>query len=203
MEKAQHWENVYQTKKPTQVSWYEAEPNVSMNLILQSAGTTRGRIIDIGGGQSLLVDRLLDAGFQHVTVLDISPTAISATKSRLGEQAKKVNWMVADITAVKSLGEFDIWHDRAVLHFLTDAEDQLLYVDLLKRTLAPRGYFIVGAFAKGGPEKCSGLPVQQVDEQSMQELLGSDFRLVQSLLHLHTTPTSNPQHFYYGVFQRI
>lgn len=203
MDRTQHWENVYQTKRSTEVSWYELDPKLSLDLILQVAGETRGRVIDVGGGQSFLVDRLLDAGFAQLGVLDISRTAIEATKARLGNRADKVQWIVADITGLDTLGEFDVWHDRAVLHFLTDPNDQRRYVDLLKRTLPHGGHFIVGAFAKGGPDKCSGLPIQQYDEETMRELLGSDFEHVQSLDYLHTTPAAKLQQFYFGVFKRL
>lgn len=200
MDRTKHWENVYQTKTSTEVSWYEPDPQQSLNLILEAAAQTRGRIIDVGGGQSFLVDRLLDAGFAQVAVLDISPTAIEQTKARLGKRASQVTWIAADITQANSLGQFDIWHDRAVLHFLTDPDDQHRYVDLLKSTLPTGGFFIVGAFAKGGPEKCSGLQVQQYDQTSMQQLLGGDFQHVRSLDYWHNTPTGKLQHFYFGVY---
>lgn len=203
MDRSQHWENVYRTKSSTEVSWFEPEPKQSLEMILQATGESRGRVIDVGGGRSFLVDRLLDAGFAQVAVLDISRAAIEATKARLGNRADKVQWIVSDITETENLGQFDIWHDRAVLHFLTDPADQRRYVNLLKRTLPVGGHLIVGAFAKGGPEKCSGLPVQQYDEFSMVQLLGSDFEHIQSLDYLHTTPTAKQQQFYFGVFKKI
>jgi 2-polyprenyl-3-methyl-5-hydroxy-6-metoxy-1,4-benzoquinol methylase len=132
MDRTQHWENVYQTKSSTEVSWYEPDPKQSLELILQAAGDARSRVLDVGGGQSFLVDRLLDAGFEHVAVLDISQTAIEATKARLGERASQVEWIVADITHRDSLGEFDVWHDRAVFHFVIDPEDRRRYVELLR-----------------------------------------------------------------------
>jgi 2-polyprenyl-3-methyl-5-hydroxy-6-metoxy-1,4-benzoquinol methylase len=175
MDRTQHWENVYQTKNSTEVSWYEPDPKQSLDLILQVAGESRGRVLDVGGGQSFLVDRLLDAGFEHVAVLDISQTAIEATKARLGERASQVEWIVADITQRDAIGEFDVWHDRAVFHFITDPDDRRHYVDLLKRSLPIGGHFIVGTFAKGGPEKCSGLPICQYDAATMQAELGPSF----------------------------
>ena len=203
MDRTQHWEDVYRTKSSTEVSWYEPDPKQSFDLILKAAGASRGRVIDVGGGQSFLVDGLLDAEFQQVAVLDISSAAIEATKARLGERADRVEWIVADISTVDTLGQFDIWHDRAVLHFLIDPEDQTRYVHLLKRTLPPGGHFTVGAFAKGGPEKCSGLQVQQYNERSMCDLLGSEFVHVQSLDYMHTTPSTKQQQFYFGIFRRI
>lgn len=203
MDRVQHWEKVYQTKRCTEVSWYEPDPKQSLDLVLQVAGASRGRVIDIGGGQSFLVDRLLDAGFSHVAVLDISQTAIEATKARLGDRASQVEWIVADITHRDSLGEFDVWHDRAVFHFLTDPDDRSHYVELLKRSLPIGGHFVVGTFAKGGPERCSGLPICQYDAARMQAELGPSFEPVECSEYLHTTPTGKPQQFFFGVYKRI
>ena len=203
MDRTSHWENVYQTKSSTDVSWYEPDPKQSLNLILEAAGEKRSRIIDVGGGQSFLVDRLLDSGFKQVAVLDISNAAIEATKARLGERASQVKWMVADITESDSLGEFDIWHDRAVFHFITDAGDRKHYLDLLKRTLPIGGQFVVGTFAIGGPEKCSGLPIQQYDEKTMENALGPSFETVKSGRYEHTTPSGKRQLFYFGTYRRL
>ncbi len=192
MDKTEHWENVYQTKSSDEVSWYEPDPKQSLDKIVSAAVDSRGRVIDIGGGQSFLVDRLLDAGFAHVAVLDISRTAIEATKARLGERASQVEWMVADITQAKSLGEFDIWHDRAVFHFLTDPDDRRRYVELLRRSLPIGGHFVVGTFAKGGPEKCSGLQICQYDAATMQAELGTSFEPLKCSEYLHTTPSGKP-----------
>lgn len=203
MDRTQHWENVYQTKNSTEVSWYEPDPKQSLDLILQVAGESRGRVLDVGGGQAFLVDRLLDAGFAHVAVLDISKTAIEATKARLGDRASRVEWIVADITHCDSLGEFEVWHDRAVFHFITDADDRKHYVDVLKQSLPIGGHFIVGTFAKGGPEKCSGLPICQYDKDRMQAELGPGFELVECSEYLHTTPTGKPQQFFFGIYKLI
>jgi SAM-dependent methyltransferase len=203
MDKTQHWENIHRTKDSTEVSWYEASPTQSMALILEAVGTMRGRILDVGGGQSFLVDQLLDAGFSEVAVLDISSEAIAANKKRLGDRTSRVRWIVGDIVHTNFLGQFDVWHDRAVLHFLTDPADRQRYVDLLKRTLPMGGYFVVGTFAKGGAEKCSGLPIQQYDRLSMTELLGTAFEAVQHLDYLHTTPSGKTQLFYFGLFRKI
>jgi 2-polyprenyl-3-methyl-5-hydroxy-6-metoxy-1,4-benzoquinol methylase len=203
MDRTQHWENVYQTKNSTEVSWYEPDPKHSLDLILQAAGDSRGRVLDVGGGQSFLVDRLLEAGFSHVAVLDISQTAIEATKVRLGERALQVEWIVGDITQRNALGEFDVWHDRAVFHFITDPDDRKHYVELLKRSLPIGGHFVVGTFAKGGPEKCSGLPICQYDATTMQAELRPSFKPVECSEYLHTTPTGKPQQFFFGVFMHV
>jgi len=203
MDRTQHWENVYQTKSSNEVSWYEPDPKQSLDLILRVAGELRGRVLDVGGGQSFLVDRLLDSGFEHVTVLDISQTAIEATKARLGKRASQVEWIDADITQRDALGEFDIWHDRAVFHFITDPDDRRHYVELLRRSLPIGGHFVVGTFAKGGPEKCSGLLICQYDTARMQAELGPSFEPVESSEYLHTTPAGKPQQFFFGVYRRI
>jgi SAM-dependent methyltransferase len=203
MDRKQHWENVYQTKSSTEVSWYEPDPKQSLDLILQVAGESRRRVLDVGGGQSFLVDRLLDARFEHVALLDISKIAIEATQARMGERALQVEWIVADVTHCDSLGEFDIWHDRAVFHFLTDPVDRKRYVELLMRTLPIGGYFIVGTFGIGGPEKCSGLQICQYDATTMEIELGAAFEAVKSLEYLHTTPSGKPQLFFFGVYKRL
>lgn len=203
MDRKQHWENVYQTKNSTEVSWYEPNPTQSLELIIQVVGASRGRVLDVGGGQSFLVERLLDAGFGHVAVVDISQTAIEATKARLGERASHVEWIAADITHRDSLGEFDVWHDRAVFHFITDPEDRRHYVELLRRSLPIGGHFVVETFAQGGPEKCSGLPICQYNANTMQAELGPSFEPVKCGEHLHTTPTGKHQQFFFGVFKRV
>jgi SAM-dependent methyltransferase len=203
MDRTAHWENVYQTKSSTEVSWYELDPKQSLDLILEAAGEKRGRVIDVGGGQSFLVDRLLDAGFSQVAVLDISSAAIAATKARLGERASQVDWMVADITQAESLGEFDVWHDRAVFHFITDPEDRQRYVELLKRSLPIGGHFVIGTFAKGGPEKCSGLPICQYDAVTLQAVIGSTFEAVKCSLYEHVTPSGKIQQFFFAIYQRV
>jgi SAM-dependent methyltransferase len=176
MDRAAHWETVYQTKSPTEVSWYKPNPKQSLELILVAASEKHGRIIDVGGGQSFLVDRLLDSGFKQLAVLDISSASIEATKARLGEFASQVEWMVAELTHAESLGEFDVWHDRTVFHFITDSDDRKHYVELLKRSLPIGGHFIVGTFANGGPEKCSGLRICQHNAATMQAELGPSFK---------------------------
>lgn len=202
MDKSQHWENVHLTKCSTEVSWFEHDPKKSLDLILEASGERRGRVIDIGGGQSFLVEKLLDTGFAHVAVLDISSAAIAATKGRLGDRAAHVQWIVNDITAVDSLGEFDIWHDRAVLHFLTAPDDRHQYFKLLKKTLPRGGVFIIGAFAIGGPASCSGLPIRQYDAAMLATELGGEFELEQAEDYLHKTPSGNTQRFFLGSFRR-
>jgi ubiquinone/menaquinone biosynthesis C-methylase UbiE len=203
MDRTAHWENVYQTKSSTEVSWFEPDPKQSLKLVLEAANEKRGRVIDVGGGQSFLVDRLLDARFAKVAVLDISSAAIEAAKARLGDRASQVEWIVADITQVESLGEFDIWHDRAVFHFITEAGDRKHYLDLLKRTLPIGSHFVVGTFAIGGPEKCSGLQIQQYDAATMEKALEPSFQPVTYGHSEHTTPSGKPQLFFFGIYRRV
>jgi len=201
MERRSHWENVYHTKQVTEVSWFEAEPTISLAL-LQSVAPAGGRIIDIGAGASLLVDRLVDAGMWDVTVLDISATALGLAQARLREKAHRVRWIQADVTQIQELGNYDIWHDRAVFHFLTTPDDRVAYLDRLHAALGPGGYVILGTFALAGPDKCSGLPVCRYDAQSLAATLGPEYCLLQHLEHSHLTPQGKPQPFTFGVFQK-
>jgi SAM-dependent methyltransferase len=201
MDRKQHWETVYQTKLPTEVSWYEPAPDLSLRLIEESA-PGRGRVVDIGGGQSLLVDKLLDAQFEKVAVLDISSVALERSQARLGERAKNVTWIMADITAVENIGTFDVWHDRAVFHFLTEPEERRHYVRLAARTVHKGGHLVVGTFALDGPEKCSGLPVCRYDAALLAREFQPDFRLVRELPYTHRTPAAKSQSFLFAVWQR-
>jgi SAM-dependent methyltransferase len=169
--------------------------------LIRRACPAGGRVIDVGGGQSLLVDRLLEAGF-CVAVLDISSVALERTKARLGERAGQVEWILADVAAVPSVGTFDVWHDRAVFHFLTQPQDRQHYSELAARTVPAGGHLVLGAFALDGPEKCSGLPVCRYDAPRLARELDSSFRLVDELAHEHTTPGGKVQSFFFGLFER-
>jgi 2-polyprenyl-3-methyl-5-hydroxy-6-metoxy-1,4-benzoquinol methylase len=201
-----HWETIYSTKPDDQLSWTQAEPALSLRLIADCCGDGKSsgsgvRVIDVGGGASRLGGRLLEAGFD-VTVLDISDAAIQRARQRLGERAAQINWLVADVTHAADLGPFDLWHDRAVFHFLTDSTDRARYVDLLAASLAPGGRAIIATFAEDGPEKCSGLEVRRYSEKSLAAALGPNFSLVKSVPETHVTPWGNPQSFQYSVFVR-
>jgi 2-polyprenyl-3-methyl-5-hydroxy-6-metoxy-1,4-benzoquinol methylase len=202
MERREHWENIHATKASDEVSWFEVDPRISFDLI-ESVSPERGSVIDVGGGQSFLVDKLLSAGYERVAVLDISSAALESTKERLAEQAGGVAWIHADVTKATDLGTFDVWHDRAVFHFLTDDSDRRAYVDRLTQTLPISGHFVIGTFGIGGPEKCSGLEIRQYDAESMQATLGSHFELVRSLDQVHVTPADKEQKFFFGVFRRV
>jgi 2-polyprenyl-3-methyl-5-hydroxy-6-metoxy-1,4-benzoquinol methylase len=197
-----HWENVYSTKQTTEVSWFEVEPTTSLNL-LERVLPQGGRIIDVGGGASFLVDRLLAMGSWEVTVLDIASAAIEHARNRLGENAFKVHWICADITESTHLAKYDVWHDRAVFHFLTNTDDRQAYLSRLNETLVSGGYFVVATFAPNGPEKCSGLPVHRYNVEELEAMLGGRFVLVTHSQVLHVTPARKTQEFTLAVFQKI
>ena len=201
MDRKLHWEHVYTTKAEGEVSWYQHNPKVSIELV-RGFCPTHGRVIDVGGGASRLVDRLLSEGFQRPAVLDVSQTAIERAKLRLKDRAGGVGWIVGDVTEIGELGRFDLWHDRAVFHFLTDLPDRKKYVDLAARTLPPNGHLIIATFALDGPARCSGLDVCRYDARLMSAELGSAFTLVKQLSETHLTPAGKPQQFFWGVFRR-
>jgi SAM-dependent methyltransferase len=196
-----HWENVYTTKGEAEVSWFQENPAPSLELIALVGATRRSAIIDIGGGASRLVDTLVSEGFDDVTVLDLSAAALTAAESRIGDRAKQVHWIAADMTTWEPSRTYDVWHDRAAFHFLTKADDQAAYVARLRRALRPGGHAIIGTFAPEGPDKCSGLPVVRHDAKSLGEILGSEFILVDTRRHEHTTPWGATQHFQFSALR--
>jgi ubiquinone/menaquinone biosynthesis C-methylase UbiE len=197
-----HWQGVYTTKSDIEVSWYEEAPDLSLTL-LHEAGLMPGMsVIDIGGGVSRLVDALVDAGQAHVSVLDLSSAALGAAKSRLADTAH-VQWVVSDVTVWTPDREYDLWHDRAAFHFLTTVVDQQAYVRVLARALKIGGKAVIGTFAMDGPEKCSGLPVARYDSESLQAVLGEQFRLATTRRHEHTTPWGTVQKFQFSTFEKV
>lgn len=199
---AAHWDSIYATRSETQVSWHQDQPGPSLDLLARIGARTGDAIIDIGGGESRLVDALLARGFADVSVLDLSATALEATRARLGAKAAGAHWIVADMTTWSPTRVYDVWHDRAALHFLTDPADQSAYVARLRAALKPGGCAILATFAPDGPEKCSGLPVQRHDSASLAALLGPDFTLLDSRRHDHTTPGGATQRFQFSAFRR-
>jgi SAM-dependent methyltransferase len=198
-----HWERVYSTKAPEEVSWFRPHLERSLAFIKRAAGTPAASIIDIGGGTSTLVDDLLAGGYQNVTVLDISQSAIDLAKKRLDEASKSVRWLCADVTQTPLPARaYDVWHDRAVFHFLTEAEERLAYVRKAASALKAGGHIIVGTFGPEGPTKCSGLDVMRYDTGSLSAEFGSSFHLVESAMELHQTPFGTTQHFLYCSFTR-
>jgi SAM-dependent methyltransferase len=198
-----HWDNAYQSKGEAGVSWFEDTPAVSLDLIRRHAAFASSSLIDIGGGASRLGDALLDAGMKAITVLDLSPAALDAAKARLGARAGDVHWVAADVTAWKPDRSYDIWHDRAAFHFLTDPDDRAAYIERLTAAVVPGGHAIIATFAPDGPERCSGLPVVRYDPAALAYVIGPCFRLVEHMEHQHRTPWNSTQAFQFSVLQRV
>ena len=202
MNRKAHWDEVYSNKSPLEVSWYQKEPALSLQLIDNTGISTDAAIIDIGGGASTLVDHLNERNYKHLAILDISGNALAYAKERLASAADEIEWFESDITTFQSPHQFDLWHDRAVFHFLTEGNDRKRYVKTLKQTLKPGGHLIMAAFAIGGPSKCSGLDIVQYDAEKLLAELGSDFTLVEEDSEVHVTPTEKAQHFAYFRFMK-
>jgi ubiquinone/menaquinone biosynthesis C-methylase UbiE len=197
-----HWENIYTLKEPNEVSWYREHLDNSLELILRTKPKKDAAIIDVGG-DSTLVDDLLASGLTNPTVLDISAQALARSKSRLGSWSDKVTWIETDVTrAVLPENYYDIWHDRAVFHFLTEKEERKKYVELVKRSLKAGGHIVVASFGLNGPAKCSGLEVIRYSPETMQDEFGKSFRLVESLSETHLTPFGTTQEFTYCFCQK-
>ncbi|MEO8302987.1 MAG: class I SAM-dependent methyltransferase [Betaproteobacteria bacterium] len=198
MDSKLHWEKVYQTKEPTEVSWYRPHLEVSLQLIKDAASNRDAHIIDVGAGESTLVDDLLACGYSNPYAMDLSSTALDVAKARLGASANKVTWLCGDVRTF-SFGErqFDAWHDRAVFHFLTDPNDRISYVRQVAHAVKPGGHVIVATFGPEGPIKCSGLDVVRYDADSLHDEFGTAFRLVKHRTELHQTPTGSTQQFTY------
>lgn len=198
-----HWQQVYSAKSYTEVSWYQPEPTRSLRFV-ETTGVPKDRgIIDVGGGASALVDHLLDRGYTRLTILDIAPAALRQAQDRLGSRADAVDWQVADVVSFQPQRRFALWHDRAVLHFLTGANDRDRYVEALKRSLDPEGHAILAVFGPAGPLKCSGLPVRRYSIDMLQELLGPEFALADHAVEDHATPGGASQQFLYTRWQRV
>jgi trans-aconitate methyltransferase len=198
----QHWDTVYATKGEHDVSWFEASPVVSLQLIEATGLTARTCVLDVGGGESRLVDALLARGVMCIAVLDVAREALVRAQARLGDKARDVAWIEADVTGAWSWKEVDIWHDRAVFHFLTERADRDSYKAKLAEMLKPGGSAILATFAPDGPEKCSGLPVARYSPEMLGSELGEGFVLVDSRRHTHTTPWGTLQAFQYSRFVR-
>jgi len=198
MEAKSHWEAVYRTKAPDAVSWYAPHLRESLSYIQRTGLPTSASIIDVGAGESTLVDDLLGAGYDNLTVLDISEKALEVARTRMAERASRVNWLVADVLETQlHVQAYDVWHDRAVFHFLTDAKQRLAYVAQVVRALRPGGYAIVGAFGPNGPLECSGLPVARYGPDELHDEFGGRFTLVDNSVDVHTTPWGSSQQFVY------
>jgi 2-polyprenyl-3-methyl-5-hydroxy-6-metoxy-1,4-benzoquinol methylase len=194
----EHWEHVYATKNPTEVSWYRPHLDVSLRLIAKANPDPSARIVDVGGGESTLADDLLQSGYRNVTVLDLSETAIRVAKQRLGTVAARITWLHADVTTYSfAPRSFDIWHDRAVFHFLTEQRDRAAYVRQVAHAVKPGGHVIVGTFGPEGPLRCSGLDVVRYDAKALHAEFGAHFQLIAHLTEAHQTPAGKIQQFVY------
>ena len=190
-----HWERIYQKHSPTEVGWYQAYPERSLKLIHNTGADTDSSIIDVGGGTSTLAKHLLDKGYEKLAVLDISGNSIERAKSQLGEKSSEINWIEADVTKYSFIEQYDIWHDRAVFHFLTKTEDRKGYINSLNQALKLNGHLIIATFGLDAPPKCSGLSVARYSPETLQSELGDNFNLVKAFVEDHLTPSGVRQEF--------
>ena len=198
--KKSHWEHIYDVKTPEEVSWTQEKPETSLNFIHSFGMDKTAKIIDIGGGDSKLVDFLLEEGYENISVLDISANALVRAKNRLGNKAEKVTWIVADITEFEPTEQYDIWHDRAVFHFLTEENNIKKYQDLVAK--AVKGKMVIGTFSKNGPLKCSGLEIKQNDETSLTSNFEANFEKIECFTIDHKTPFDTIQNFIFCSFNK-
>jgi 2-polyprenyl-3-methyl-5-hydroxy-6-metoxy-1,4-benzoquinol methylase len=197
-----HWEKIYRTKDPTEVSWHQDEPVTSLDFIRQLNLPKTARIFDNGAGDSLLVDNLLKLGFENITVLDISEAALNRVKLRLGKKAANIKWIIADEAFCDPCEQFALWHDRAAFHFLTDQKEIASYVRTIENCITPGGFLIMGTFSDKGPKKCSGLEVKRYSETLLNDLLKDSFDKVKCITVDHITPFDTTQNFLFCVFRR-
>ena len=197
-----HWENLYDSKDLDEVSWYQKVPTITLEFINKTALPKSAKIIDIGGGDSLLVDHLLDLGYEDISVLDISATALKKAKDRLGSLAGKVTWIHADATTFKPKERYDFWHDRATFHFLTEEVEIDSYKDSVLDALNDQGILLVGTFSEEGPEQCSGLKVKQYSEKTLAGCFQGYFTMTDCFYHDHKTPSGELQNFIFCSFRK-
>lgn len=198
----EHWNKVYDSKMPTEVSWYEPMPETSLNYIAECKLEEDAAIIDIGGGDSFLAEFLLARGFKDVTVVDISEKAIERAKQRLGERAEEITWIVADASEFKPDKQYDLWHDRAAFHFLTEDEQVERYLQTVKRSVKPGGFLVMGTFSENGPKKCSGIEIRQYSIDQMQALFSNGFTTLGCKNIDHETPSGGTQNFTFCSFRK-
>ncbi len=200
--KKQHWENVFTTKAPNEVSWFQEYPKTSMEFLELFNLPLTANIIDIGGGDSNLVDALLDKGYQNIWVLDISAAALERAKNRLGKKASLIHWFVTDVTEFEPPVQFDFWHDRAAFHFLTSEDAINKYVAIAEEAISDKGYLVLGTFSENGPDKCSGLQIQQYNEASMSARFEIAFDRIKCITENHVTPFNTVQNFLFCSFEK-
>lgn len=201
--KKRHWENIYQTKDTTtDVSWYQSYPQTSMDLILSTEVGKDGSLIDVGSGDSRLVDALLELGFNNLSMLDISAESLEKAKARLGDKAASITWIESDVLELDTSERFDVWHDRATFHFLTKGKDIARYIEIAGKLINPNGHLVISTFSINGPKQCSGLDITQYSEDLIKETFKKDFNHVKSFEETHTTPFGTEQNFLWTVFKR-
>ena len=198
-----HWENIYNTKELKDVSWFQVRPETSLDFFKQFNVSTTAKIIDIGGGDSLLVDHLLDLGYQDISVLDISESAIERAKIRLGQKANTVKWIVADAATFVPTEQYDFWHDRAAFHFLTEENEISNYLETAQKSINPKGILVIGTFSEQGPKKCSGIEIKQYSETSMTDRLKIFFEKIKCITVDHITPFDTIQNFVFCSFKKL
>ena len=200
LDRKNHWETVYETKNPDQVSWTQDVPQTSIDFIKSFDLKKSAKIIDVGGGESKLVDYLIEEGFENITVLDISEKSLQKAQKRLGEKASRVNWIVSDITEFEPTTTYDVWHDRATFHFLTEPEEVEKYISIARKSVS--GYLIIGTFSENGPKKCSGLEIKQYTEEKLTSELIQGFDKIHCILEDHQTPFDTMQNFLFCSFKK-
>jgi ubiquinone/menaquinone biosynthesis C-methylase UbiE len=199
----EHWEHIYSNKSEREVSWFQTTPSASLDLIVSAETPKSAKIIDVGGGASRLADGLLAEGYYNITVLDVAEAALAQAKRRLGSKASSVSWITADITKWRPAVAYDLWHDRAVFHFLTDQHDREAYLSVMQKALKPDAVVIIGTFSLDGPERCSGLPVVRYSPESLSKTLGEDFLFIESMQEEHQTPGGGVQKFQFSRFTHV
>jgi SAM-dependent methyltransferase len=202
-DRKKHWENIYQTKELKDVSWFQPTPETSLDFFKQFNVPATAKVIDIGGGDSFLVDHLLDLGYKDISVLDISAAAIDRAKQRLGEKAKNVKWIIADAATFKPTEKYDFWHDRAAFHFLTDEQEISNYLQTAQESINPTGILVIGTFSEQGPKKCSGIEIKQYSEASMTDRLKRFFEKIKCITVDHKTPFDTIQNFVFCSFRKL
>lgn len=203
LDRKKHWENIYQTKDLKDVSWYQPTPTTSLDFLKHFDIPTTAKIIDIGGGDSFLVDHLLDLGYTDLTVLDISAASLDRAKQRLGHRSTKVKWIVADAATFKPTEQYDFWHDRAAFHFLTQEQEITNYIDTIQKSIKPTGVLVIGTFSEQGPKKCSGIEIKQYSETTMTDRLKKFFKKVKCITVDHQTPFDTIQNFIFCSFKKL
>ncbi|AKV04463.1 hypothetical protein AKJ09_11126 [Labilithrix luteola] len=202
-ERRAHWEKVFGEKDEAEVSWFQTRPAMSLDFIRRTGANPSAKIVDVGGGASRLVDELIDAGYADIVVVDIAAAALAKARARLAERTGRVQWVVSDIAQWQPEAAFDVWHDRAVFHFMVQPEDRDAYLTTMRRALKRGGHAIIATFGSNGPERCSGLVVQRYEPETLEAVLGPDFRRIESMHEEHVTPAGKVQAFQFSLFERV